>query len=284
MKKVILPLAALVATAMTVNAQVEFNTEANLYVNHVKNGTFDAPGYVQAVPGGYTWDPWDKQMALSELPNWILNTGGEWNGGCNIETDEGGDGDYRPEDDTTFLHIWGYNDNGWTNINVAQVVEGLTVGREYQLQFLVGAQWPEGSSWTPEKDYGFTLSEVDYDKEGNPQAGKLMMTEKNMAEDTEMGPVAYTFTAPAEKVYLNFYLANKYYEGNKKDGLFMDIDCVSIFSEEEPDNSAVGTVGVDLEGETVIYDLQGRRVNSDINTLKGLYIMKSANGVKKVIR
>lgn len=75
MKKSLL-LAAFAAAVLPMSAQNPLDEVNNL----VANGNFEDTNYVQAVPGGYTWDPANTWYNLETLPGWNTNTGGEWNG------------------------------------------------------------------------------------------------------------------------------------------------------------------------------------------------------------
>ncbi|MFG6428249.1 MAG: hypothetical protein K1W14_17870 [Muribaculaceae bacterium] len=276
MKKSLL-LAAFAAAVLPMSAQNPLDEVNNL----VANGNFEDTNYVQAVPEGYTWDPVNTWQDLSSLPGWTLSTGGIWNGTvCIYAGDEyAGDGDLRPEDDMQYLHFHGYNDNGWTSINASQIVKNLVPGRQYTLDFLIAQNQGEGSNGTPDPSYGFKLSEVDGDK-----AGKIITEASNMAEGQDMVYCSYTFTTPSDQVYLNFYLDNYYYEGNKKDDLWMDLDNVRIYSAEgdEETPSAVNEVEIDENAPVEYYNLQGVRVNA-ASDMKGIYIRKQGNKSTKVV-
>lgn len=275
MKKLLL-LAALAASSMAVSAQDDV-------VNMVVNGNFEAPGYEQAVPGEYTWEPVNTWDNLSVLPGWTLTTGGPWNGVISLITgeDNAGDGDLRPEEDTNTLLFRGYTDNGWTSINAAQIVKNLVPGREYTLDFLLAENQPDGAWGPQDPDYGVSISEVDGDG-----AGKVIMEEKNMCEGQDLEPFEYKFTAPADgQIYLRFFLGNYYYEGNQKQNgnLWMELDLVRIYSEEgdeeAPDTSVAGIINDAAPVE--LYNLQGVRVNKA--DAKGIYIIKQGNKTSKVI-
>ena len=134
MKKFFISAIAVLGLAAAANAQ-----DAK---NFVVNGDFEAAGYEQKSP--YGWSPWNEVNELSKLPGWTLRTGGCWNGCIGIVSGEenAGDGELRPETDMNILHFQGYKDNGWTKLAATQVVEGLTVGNEYTLSFLVAISWP----------------------------------------------------------------------------------------------------------------------------------------------
>ena len=269
MKKFLLFAAAFSFVAANVSAQ-----------NLIKNGSFDAPGYEQSVPDGYTWDPWDKQMDLTVLPDWTLSTGGIWNGGCAIVTDEPGDGDMRPEDDEVYLNMWGYNDNGWQKIQISQIVEGLEVGKEYTFSYVYCYNFPDGSAWNAGADYGANICEVDGDK-----AGKTIVAIPNPNGDErssldEWLQCEQKFTATTDKVWVEIYIANYYGKDNKHDNLYMDVDNVQLYA-EGTDPGAVKGISFDENAPVEYYNLQGVRVNVSDNT-RGIVIRKQGNKVAKV--
>lgn len=295
MKKLLLS-AAFVAATFAVSAQ-NFNV-----VNLVANGFFEKEGYVQSVPGGYTWEPWNQQNYLSVLPDWELATGGEWNGGIELRhNDEAlgeGDGDARPYGDFNYLHFLGFNDNGWTSINANQVVTDLVPGRTYHLEYAIMVQWPTAeqtkNGWAPDPDYGFSVAAVDKNAEGKEVAG-MELIKKNLGAEADaldinnsymvnVGP--YEFTAPADgKVFLNLYLQNSYGDKNKKEpDLWMNVDCVRIYSEEGDETPKTGVNDVEVaeqDAPAVYYNLQGVEV---ANPAEGaLYICKKGNKVTKVV-
>lgn len=295
MKKLLLS-AAFVAATFAVSAQ-DFSV-----VNLVANGFFEKEGYEQYIPSAYDWEPWNQQHYLSYLPDWELATGGEWNGGIELcHNDEvlgEGDGDARPFGDFNYLHFLGFNDNGWTSINASQVVTDLVPGRTYHLEYAIMVQWPTAeqtsNGWAPDPDYGFAVSAVDKNAEGKEVAG-MELIKKNLgaeANDLEInsqwmvnvGP--YDFTAPADgKVHLNLYLINNYYQGNKKEiDLWMNVDCVRIYSDEGDETPKTGVNDVEVaeqDAPAVYYNLQGVEVANPAEG--GLYICKKGNKVTKVV-
>lgn len=275
MKKILLASAALVA-AMSASA-------ANLVVN----GDFEDPNFKQEVPSGYTWDPWNKQLYLTELPGWSFKND-IWNGGIELKNGAEfyGDGDIRPEDDQAFAHIVGFNDNGWSNVSMHQVIEGLTPGTEYTLDFLIAVSIPAGSSWTPDPDYGYKIAEVDKNNDGEQVAGFGIKNE-NLAANTTLTigtdfeePYVVTFTAPADgKVWLEFYLGNTYGKDNKHDNLWMDIDLVRMMTSAE--YAGIEQIATAEEDAPVEYfNLQGVRVANPEN---GLYIRRQGKTCTKVV-
>ncbi len=280
MKKLLL-LAALAASSMAVSAQDDV-------VNMVYNGNFEEPGYVQAVPEQYTWSPVDQWDDLTVLPGWTLSTGGVWNGVIGLVTgeDNAGDGDLRPEEDYNTLLFRGYTGDGWAKINAAQVVKNLVPGREYTLDFLIAENQGAGSAWTPDPDYGFSVSEVDVNNEGEQIAGREILSIQYTEQNPDLEYCSYKFTAPTDgQVYLNFYLANYYgkNDGNQKSNLWMELDLVRIYSEEgdeEAPNSGVAGI-INDAAPVEYYNLQGVRVNKA--DAKGIYILKQGNKTSKVI-
>lgn len=273
MKKILLSLAA-VAMATAAYAQGP---------NLVKNGSFEDAGVEASVPGGYTWDPWNTYENIDVLPGWTLSTGGEWNG-ITMWMEEPGDGDARPEDDTHYLRLLGYNNNGWTNISASQIVTGLTAGTNYKLSFVMGVSWcpADQTAWNsaPDPDYYVSVSEVDGEAAGKEIVKFMTPCTEDGYTDQDFQAFEYDFTAPADgKVYLTFVLPNNYYENNKKEvDLFMDIDQVKIY---DPNGTgAVNGIVVENEAPVEYYNLQGVRVSGD--NYKGVVIRKQGGKSVKI--
>ena len=273
MKKILLSLAA-VAMATAAYAQGP---------NLVVNGSFEDAGVEASVPGGYTWEPWNTSENIDVLPGWTLSTGGEWNG-ITMWMEEPGDGDARPEDDTHYLRLLGYNNNGWTNISASQIVTGLTAGTNYKLSFVMGVSWcpADQTAWNsaPDPDYYVSVSEVDGEAAGKEIVKFMTPCTEDGYTDQDFQAFEYDFTAPADgKVYLTFVLPNNYYENNKKEvDLFMDIDQVKIY---DPNGTgAVNGIVVENEAPVEYYNLQGVRVSGD--NYKGVVIRKQGGKSVKI--
>ena len=273
MKKILLSLAA-VAMATAAYAQGP---------NLVVNGSFEDAGVEASVPGGYTWEPWNTYENIDVLPGWTLSTGGEWNG-ITMWMEEPGDGDARPEDDTHYLRLLGYNNNGWTNISASQIVTGLTAVTIYKLSFVMGVSWcpADQTAWNsaPDPDYYVSVSEVDGEAAGKEIVKFMTPCTEDGYTDQDFQAFEYDFTAPADgKVYLTFVLPNNYYENNKKEvDLFMDIDQVKIY---DPNGTgAVNGIVVENEAPVEYYNLQGVRVSGD--NYKGVVIRKQGGKSVKI--
>ena len=273
MKKILLSLAA-VAMATAAYAQGP---------NLVVNGSFEDAGVEASVPGGYTWEPWNTYENIDVLPGWTLSTGGEWNG-ITMWMEEPGDGDARPEDDTLYLRLLGYNNNGWTNISASQIVTGLTAGTNYKLSFVMGVSWcpADQTAWNsaPDPDYYVSVSEVDGEAAGKEIVKFMTPCTEDGYTDQDFQAFEYDFTAPADgEVYLTFVLPNNYYENNKKEvDLFMDIDQVKIY---DPNGTgAVNGIVVENEAPVEYYNLQGVRVSGD--NYKGVVIRKQGGKSVKI--
>lgn len=285
MKKILL-LAAAACFALGASAQEG-------YENHVVNGSFDDPNYVQAVPGAFTWDPWNTYNNLSVLPGWTLSTGGEWNGIAYILQGEDwlGDGFTRPEEDDAFLVLRGYDNNGWQNVSASTIVENLTPGEEYNLDLVTLVSWCDKTmtAWGsgPDPDYGVVISEVDGSNAGKQISANNFAVIDGFEPSGDWTPVHFTFVAPADgKVHLNFYINNSFYEGNKKEvDHYLGLDCISVWNENEP--AGVEDVNIaDNAAVLGVYNLAGVRVADNVEGLgaaKGLYIVRTSNGAKKVV-
>lgn len=267
MKKILLSLAA-VAVATAAYAEGP---------NLVVNGDFEAPGVEASVPDGYTWEPWNTYANIDVLPGWTLSTGGEWNG-IAMMMNVPGDGDLRPENDQHYLRLMGYNDDGWADITASQIVTGLTPGTTYNLDFVMGVNWPT-ARWTPDPNYYVSVSEVDGEAAGREIAKYETPNTEDGFTDQDWMEHSYSFTATADKVFLSFVLPNNYgKEDNKHDNLLMDIDLVKIY---DPNGTgAVNGIVVENEAPVEFYNLQGVRVSGD--NCKGVVIRKQGGKSVKI--
>lgn len=272
MKKFLLSLAA-VAMATAAYAQGP---------NLVVNGDFEAAGVEAAVYGEWTWDPWNTYANINVLPGWTLSTSGPWNG-CVIMQNVPGDGDLRPEDDNNYIRLLAYNDAGWADITASQIVTGLTPGTTYNLAFIMGASWPTkedcAGGWTTDPDYWVSVSEVDGEAAGKEIAKFATPNTEDGYTDQDWQEHEYTFTATADKVYLQFGLHNGLGEGNKRTvDAFADVDLVKIY---DPNGTgAVNGIVVDNEAPVEFYNLQGVRVSGD--NYKGVVIRKQGSKSVKI--
>lgn len=274
-------------------ALVAGSTFAQVDNNKVVNGSFEAEGAESAVPDGYTWDPWNTYDYVTNLPGWETTTGGPWNGGIQLIEEEGDDYS-RPSTDMHYLLYRAYNDNGWTSICAIQVVENLKPGLTYNFQYKVCARFPAAedtaNNYAPDPDFGFQLAEADKNAEGSNIAGKEIMKE-NLASEKYEGTWengstdfyetnVYEFVAPADgKVYLNIYLTNYYGEKNKKDSLWMCVDDVRIWSDDDEEGAGVDAVVVDANAPVEYFNLQGIRVANPEN---GVFIRRQGTTTSKV--
>ena len=259
--------------------------------NRVVNGSFEDTNYEAAVPGGYTWEPWDTYEYLTVLPGWELSTGGEWNGGVQLIEEEGDDWS-RPSDDLQYIMCRGYNDNGWTDVAVFQVLTGLTPGATYNFQYKVAARFPDASetanSWAPDPSFGFQIAEADVSAEGANIAGReILNVDLAGDENWENGSYdffetqVYTFAAPADgKAYLKIRMANTYGDKNKKENLWMLVDDVRVWNDDEEDEAGISSIVAGNNAAVEYFNLQGVRVENPEN---GLYIRRQGNTVTKVV-
>ena len=273
MKKFFLFAAASVAFAFSANADADHNL--------VLNGDFESPNFTQDVPSEFTWEPYDTQNRLTQLEGWYNFQGDIWNGGAAINF-EPGDDDVRPEDDSQYLRLWGYDNNGWMNITAGTVVKNLVVGREYTLSFVMAHHWADGEGWSVDPDYGFAVSELDGTPDA-PAAGREILKVTNMEDEGDFTPFEYKFTASSANAYIEFYYGNSFYEGNRHSDHFMDLDLVKVYSEEGdeplPEGAGVDGIALDNNSAAEYYNLQGVRVAAPEN---GIYILRRGNKAVKV--
>lgn len=250
--------------------------------NLVVNGSFDDPNFQQSVPEGYTWEPWNSQYALTDLPGWTINDNGPWNGGCTVLQERPGDDDPRPEEDEIYLNMWGYNDNGWANIEISQIVKGLTPGTQYTFRFQYNYNFPTGeytsTGWAPDPNYGASICEVDGNMAGRTIVDYNCPNSPEWSSNDMWQQFEQTFTATGTEVYLTFYISNWYTDGNKKDGLYMDLDNVEIF--DPNGDSGIEDITFDSNAPVEYYNIQGLRVN-EIGDNHGVYIVKQGTKVVK---
>lgn len=277
MKKSLLLVAAAALCAGVANAErIDDAYVDNLLVN----GNFEDKGYVQSK--AYDWAETDEIQNLESLPGWILNTGGIWNGTVQVYEEEG-DGWARPEYDLQFLLFRAFKENGWTTINTSAVGEGLEVGTEYRLDFLVG-HFFESEDWI-EKVCQFRLAEVDYDKEGNPMAGKEIYVGDLMETGQEFENIEYDFKAPASKVWVEFSFASKCWEGGwNGENNWMQLDNVRLFDKAKAEEKEAGIESVNADNNAPVeyFTISGIRVNGNAQ-LNGVYIRKQGTKAEKVI-
>lgn len=272
MKKILLSLAAV---AMATAAYAEGP-------NLVVNGNFEAAGVEAEVYGDWTWEPWNTYANINVLPGWTTSTSGAWNGAV-IMQNVPGDGDMRPEDDKNYVRLLCFNDAGWADITISQIVTGLTPGTTYNLSFIMGASWAAAgdcaNGWAPDPDYWVSVSEVDGEAAGKEIARFNTPNTEDGYTDQDWMEHEYTFTATADKVYLQFGVHNGYGEKNKHEvDSFADVDMVKIY---DPNGTgAVNGIVVENEAPVEYYNLQGVRVSGD--NCKGIVIRKQGGKSVKI--
>jgi len=282
MKKILLfaAVAALAANAMEART------------NYVVNGEFEN------VEGIQRTEPWDWSLdthMATNIPGWQDPSQNPWNAFFDVLDQEA---DYEEvfEGNKYFLHAICHNGNGWTESTISQVVKGLTPGTKYRIGcvYQYGEQtnmwWGDGSG----NFYaGFRLEPCDED--GN----KLVEDQwVKCGADTKFPAVdAWTewhtdFTATASACVLSVVINNNQYDGNGGDGnTYFDVDDLVIMTPDEyqdyrdkrEDESGVESVLLDENAEvTGVYNLQGVKVADTTEGLKGIYILRTTNGAKKV--
>lgn len=274
MKKIIISL-ALVSLAIAGNART---TGGN---NLVKNGSFDAPGLVQETPAEWTWDPMNQCKMIKTLPDWTVSGQDVWQGGAMVITDESemGDGDTRPEEDVTFLKFFTDTDNMWGGINIAQIVDGLTAGTDYDLSFAVMGKWVVfDNGKTVDPIWGYRICEVDGDKAGK-EIKKVDLGSLEQWWETKTD----SFKATGTKVWLEFFFGgwNEQLNTNdKRDQGWMGLDCVDLY--DPNGTSGVAELEVaDTEAPAEYFNLQGVRVAEPV--AGGLYIRRQGAKAAKVV-
>lgn len=296
MKKVLLG-AAFASMAMgAVAAGVEM--PANL----VKNGFFEEQidelvrGYDNTCLVTETGEGDDKVQTVG-VPSWEMN----WNPWCvRIDIREN-EADYENvfDGNNYLLHIFRFNDNGWTSGGVTQVVKGLEIGKKYTLGALMAYnQGTLAGSWDS-AEHGYIVTPCD--AEGNDLVGDALLKNDYFPTSDAWENLAAEFTATTSAVKVKFYIVNLTYEGNHSEGQWMNVDDVVLMptddynffkknreaiQEWQNENGAgVAAVATDADANEVkaVYNLQGVEVGRTTDGLKGLYIVRTGKGAKKVV-
>lgn len=310
MKKFLLSAAA-VSMAMCAMAQVEMPS-----TNLIQNGFFEegvdqlTRGYdnscvvntkderLEDADGNPILDAEGKEQWTSTpipaIPGWNM----QWNPWCVRIDIRDNEADYETifEGNKYLLHIFRFNDNGWTDGGVTQVVKGLEIGKKYTLGALMAYnQGTLAGSWDC-AEHGYIVTPCD--AEGNDIVGDAIAKDDFFPLDDAWADLAAEFTATTSAVKIKFYIVNHTYEGNHSEGQWMDVDDVVLmptddyntFKEnreaiQEWQNAGIAEVIADGGSDAVlgVYNLQGVEVAKTTDGLKGLYIVRTAKGGKKVV-
>ena len=179
---------------------------------------------------------------------------------------------------------------------MTQVVKGLEIGKKYTLGALMAYnQGTLAGSWDT-AEHGYIVTPCD--AEGNDIVGDAIAKDDFFPLDDAWADLAAEFTATTSAVKIKFYIVNLTYEGNHSEGQWMDVDDVVLmptddyntFKEnreaiQEWQNAGIAEVIADGGSDAVlgVYNLQGVEVAKTTDGLKGLYIVRTAKGGKKVV-
>ena len=231
---------------------------------------------------------------IPAIPGWDM----QWNAWCVRIDIRDNEADYETifEGNKYLLHIFRFNDNGWTDGGVTQVVKGLEIGKKYTLGALMAYnQGTLAGSWDT-AEHGYIVTPCD--AEGNDIVGDAIAKDDFFPLDDAWADLAAEFTATTSAVKIKFYIVNLTYEGNHSEGQWMDVDDVVLmptddyntFKEnreaiQEWQNAGIAEVIADGGSDAVlgVYNLQGVEVAKTTDGLKGLYIVRTAKGGKKVV-
>lgn len=278
-KSVLSALAA--AVALSMSAQTNF----------VSNGDFEI---TEGVEFSTPWD-WDDTMHnLTALPGWELYNLDDW---CVLamlvepEIDE----EYVFEGNTQCLHIYRFDDNGWQDGGVQQIVKGLTAGETYTLGAIIARAGGETVEWD---DPYFRIELMPLDDNAEEYGATNIIDDKDeaLAEADYWCPYEKTFTAPASgNVRLRISHNNVKWQPNHSEGFWMDIDDIAIMTPEDyaaymaskGENSIIEIATDANAAVTGVYNINGIRVADSVEALgdaRGVYIVKTTAGASKVIR
>lgn len=280
MKKMLL-IAAAAAGVLTMNAQTNF----------VANGDFEK---TEGVETSTPWD-WDlEKTLLKSLPDWTLSGLDAWSVLASLETPEVDD-EYVFEGagNKQCLHIYRFDDNGWQAGNVEQIVSGLTPGETYTLGAIIALSKGTTVDWD-DPYFRIELMPLNANKEEFGASNIIDDKDDALAEADYWCPYEKQFKAPESgNVRIRISHNNTKWEGNHSEGFWMDIDDIAIMTPEdyaaymESKKAALDEIAADAQAEVLgVYNLSGIRVADSVEALnaKGLYIVRTTNGAKKVIR
>ncbi len=282
MKKLLLMAAAAVST-LAMSAQTNF----------VKNGDFEkTEGVEQNTP----WDWDDTKHNLKALPDWTIKGLDDW---CVLAmlVESTVDDEYVFDNgkNKQCLHIYRFDDNGWQDGGVEQIVTGLTGGETYTLGAIIALSKGTTVEWD-DPYFRIELMPLNENKEEFGESNLIDDKDDALAEADYWCPYEKEFTAPASgNVRLRITHNNKKWDGNHSEGFWMDIDDIAIMTPEDyaqymesKGQNAINEIATDANAAVLgVYDLNGIRVADSVAALgsaKGFYIVKTTDGAKKVIR
>lgn len=279
MKKYLLFAAAAATVAFGATAQK----------NYVVNGDFEqTEGLVQGNP----WD-WDlDKYLIEELPGWEVKDLNPWSVLAGIMPTEIDD-EYTFEGNKNCLHLYRCDDNGWNTGSVTQIVKGLTVGEEYVLGAIIARAGGETPDWD---DPFFSISLMPLDENFEEFGASALFDDRDeaLAESDIWCPYEHKFKASSSNMLLTISHNNTKWEGNHSTGFWMDVDDVAIMTPEDyavyfdsKEEAGIFDIVADRNATvTGVYNLNGVKVADSVETLgniKGLFIVKTTAGAKKVI-
>lgn len=282
MKKLLLMAAAAVST-LAMSAQTNF----------VKNGDFEK---TEGVEFSTPWDWDDTKHNLKALPDWNLTGLDDW-GVLAMLVESTVDDEYVFDNgkNKQCLHIYRFDDNGYSAGGVEQTVTGLTPGETYTLGAIIARAGGTTVDWD-DPYFRIELMPLNENKEEFGASNIIDDKDEALAEADYWCPYEKTFTAPASgNVSLRITHNNTKWENNHSEGFWMDIDDIAIMTPEDyaqymesKGQNAINEIATGANAAVLgVYDLNGIRVADSVAALgsaKGFYIVKTTDGAKKVIR
>lgn len=176
-----------------------------------------------------------------------------------------------------------------------QIVSGLKPGETYSLGAIIALSKGTTVDWD---DPYFRLELMPLNENKEEFGASNLIDDKNeaLAEADYWCPYEKQFKAPESgNVRIRITHNNVKWEGNHSEGFWMDIDDIAIMTPEDyakymenKKTSSVSGIAADINAEVLgVYDINGIRVADKAENLgkaKGIYIIRSTNGAKKVIR
>lgn len=282
MKKLLL-MAAAAAGTLAMSAQTNF----------IKNGDFEK---TDGVEFSTPWDWDDTKHNLTALPDWTINGLDPWSVlAMLVEPEIDDEYVFDNGKNKQCLHIYRFDDNGYSAGGVEQIVTGLTPGETYTLGAIIARAGGETAEWD-DPYFRLELMPLNDNKEEFGESNIIDDKDEALAEADYWCPYEKEFTAPASgNVRLRITHNNVKWSGNHSEGFWMDIDDIAIMTPEDyaqymesKGDAAISEIATDANAAVLgVYDLNGIRVADSVAALgsaKGFYIVKTTDGAKKVIR
>lgn len=227
--------------------------------NYIVNGGFDDAAFEQRELNGY--DGMDLTYECTSLPGWAIETAGLRNGIIEIVPHENADFNAR------YVRFRHYTLDGWARIKLTATVGGLVPGHSYMFDMYVSHSYLDSNYWA-NPDHGFKI----YGKDG-----RLLHFNHAISSGDEWQYLRYEVVPSDDVITIELWSQNYNGDGNKSGVHTVSWDQLRLYDPE-----ACGIPSISRDRAIQIYTLQGILVNS-ASPLRGVYLVKSGEGVAKVV-